>query len=541
MRHPGAARPLVGSAGRDYGIGMGRRFPRGKVPWDLVAEVVRRELPPAVVLGPAAGEDAALVTIGGELWAVATDPVSFTAKDAGRLAVTVNANDVAVRGARPSLFLAVLLVAPDEAELDRIRELLGQVVAAYDRLGVALIGGHTEVTPGLAHSVVVGTMLGRVVGRPITTGGARDGDWVGITRWAGLEGTAILLGELGPRLRALHGEAAFRGLDEILSGDWLSVVPEALAAAADPSVSALHDVTEGGVGEALAELASASGLTLEIELERVPVRPETRLLCSDLGIDPLGLIGSGSLLVGCAGEGRERVAAGLAAAGVGIEWIGRARARAAPAPPPLPRFPRDEILRAFAGRGTAAVVLDMDGTLIDSDYDWPEIRRRLGVSGRSIIDDLNGLPEGERARRWAELEAIEDRATGAARLKRGVPELLELLAAHRLPTALVTNNSERNARQLLERFGLRFDVVLTRDSGLWKPSGAPLEEAVRRLGVAPERCLAVGDSRYDVESARAAGCGAVCLLYQGAELHRELADIALAGVPELTRYLGIVL
>jgi hydrogenase expression/formation protein HypE len=520
---------------------MSRRLRQGKVPWDLVAEVVARELPPEVVLGPAAGEDAALVTLGGELWAVATDPVSFTAHDAGRLAVTVNANDVAVRGARPSLFLAVLLVAPDEAEEDRIRELLGQVVTACDRLGVALIGGHTEVTPGLAHSVVVGTMLGRVAGRPITTGGLCDGDFVGITRWAGLEGTAILLGEYGQRLRSLHGETAFRELDAVLAGDWLSVVPEALAAAADPAVSALHDVTEGGVGEALWELQRASGLTLEVALDRVPVRPETRLIARDLGLDPLGLIGSGALLVGCAGEGRERVAAALQAVGVGIEWIGHARARVEPAPPPLPRFERDELLRAFAGRGTAAVVFDMDGTLIDSDYDWPAIRRRLGVGGRSIIDDLNGLPAGERARRWAELEAIEERATGAARLKDGVPELLALLAVRHLPTALVTNNSERNARELLDRYGLRFDVVLTRDSGLWKPSGAPLAEAVRRLGAPPERCLAVGDSRYDLEAAREAGCGAVCLLYQGAERHRELADLALAGVPELTRYLDIVL
>ena len=520
---------------------MSQRLPPGKVPWDLVAEVVARTLPPEVVLGPAAGEDAALVTIGGELWAVASDPVSFTARDAGRLAVTVNANDVAVRGARPALFLAVLLVAPSEAEPDRIRELLGQVVAACDRLGVALIGGHTEVTPGLDHSVVVGTMLGRVAGRPLTTGGLRAGDWVGVTRWAGLEGTAILLGEFGPRLRALHGEAAFCELDAILSGDWLSVVPEALAAAADPAVSALHDVTEGGVGEALWELERASGLRLEVDPERVPVRPETRAICADLGLDPLGLIGSGALLVGCAGDGRERLAAALAAVGVGIEWIGRARAAGEPGPPALPRFARDEILRAFAGRGTAAVVFDMDGTLVDSEYDWPAIRQRLGVTGRSIIDDLNGLPGAERARRWAELEAIEDSATAAARLKPGVTELLALLADRRLPTALVTNNSERNARALLDRHRLRFDVVLTRDSGLWKPSGAPLEEAVRRLGVAPEHCLAVGDSRYDLEAARAAGCGAVCLLYQGAERHRELADIALAGVPELTRYLEIVL
>ena len=106
---------------------MADRLPPGKVPWDIVADLVSGELPPEVRLGPAAGEDAALVEIGGELWAVASDPVSFTATDAGRLAVIVNANDVAVRGARPRFFLAVGLIAPHEATEQRVRELLSQV------------------------------------------------------------------------------------------------------------------------------------------------------------------------------------------------------------------------------------------------------------------------------------------------------------------------------------------------------------------------------------------------------------------------------
>jgi HAD superfamily hydrolase (TIGR01509 family) len=520
---------------------MVRRLPPGKVPWDLVGEIVGRDLPPEVVLGPAVGEDAAIVRLGGELWAVATDPISFTARNAGRLVVTVNANDVAVRGARPSLFLATLLVAQDEADPTRIRELLGDVADACRRMEVALIGGHSEITPGLDHSVVVGTMLGRVVDRPITTGGLEDGDLVGMTRWAGVEGAAILLDEFGDNLRALHGQEAFRGLESDLTGHWLSVVPEALAASGVAAVSALHDVTEGGVGEALWELQRASGLRLDIAAERIPIHPEARLICRDLGIDPLGLIGSGSLLVGCAESGRGVLEAKLEAVGARVEWIGRATSGGDPGQPPLASFERDEILRALAAKDVRAVVFDMDGTLIESDYDWPEIRRRLGVTGRSIIDDLNGLSDPERTSRWAELEAIEREATGSARAKRGAGELLELLASHGLPTALVTNNSEANAHALLDRFGLDFEVVLTRDSGLWKPSGAPLAEAIRRLGVAPEDCLAVGDSSYDLEAARAAGCGAVCLLYAGAERHRGEADIALADVEALIRYLRIVL
>ena len=517
---------------------MTHRLSPGKVAWELIADLVAGPLPPEVRLGPAAGEDAALVEIGGELWAVASDPVSFTAADAGRLAVIVNANDVAVLGARPRFFLAVGLIAPGEASEARIRELLTQVREACTEVGAVLVGGHTEITPGLPHSMVVGTMLGRVEGRALTTGGLRAGDLVGMTRTAGLEGTAILLAEHGPRLRELPEVAA--AIDDGEPAASLSVIAEALAAAGCGGVSALHDVTEGGVGEALHELAMASGLAVEAAREAVPVLPLTAAVCRALGMDPLGLIGSGSLLVGCSPEGSREVEQALAAIGVPLAWIGRAEA--APAPrSSLPRFPRDELLRAGVMAGIRGVVFDMDGTLVDSIYDWPAIRRELGVSGASIIDELNGLGEPERSRRWAELEAIEASASRAAEVHEGAAELLELLRAHGLATALVTNNSDANTSQLLERFGLSFDVVVTRDSGLWKPSGKPVAEAVRRLGLAPERCLGVGDSHYDVQAVREAGLAAVCMLHDGHECHGPEAELSFADIPAFMRYLKIVL
>jgi HAD superfamily hydrolase (TIGR01509 family) len=520
---------------------MKNRLPPGKVPWEIVADLLSGELPAEVKLGPAAGEDAALVEIGGELWAVASDPVSFTASDAGRLAVIINANDVAVRGARPRFFLAVGLIAPHEASEERVQELLSQVRDTCDEVGCALIGGHTEVTPGLPHSMVVGTMFGPVEGDPLTTGGLREGDLVGMTRSAGLEGTAILLKEYGDRLRELHETEDFARADEILAGDWLLVAPQALRAAACAGVTALHDVTEGGIGEALHEMAVASGLAIETRREAIPVLTETGVICGDLGIDPLGLIGSGSLLVGCTDAGRHELETAFVEIGVPFSWIGRAVAAEGPAQSSLPRFPRDELLKTAVMDGVRAVVFDMDGTLIDSSYDWPEIRRRLGVSGSSIIDDLNGLAEPERSRRWAELEAIESAATAEARLHDGVADLLELLAAKGLKTALVTNNSGANTQALLDRFGLVFGIVLTRDSGLWKPSGAPISEAVSRLGVAPGHCLGVGDSRYDVIAARAAGLAAVCVLHDGTGRHGNDAELEFDDIPAFVRYLRIVL
>lgn len=519
---------------------MRERFSPGKVPWDVIAEKMQGALPPQVVLGPALGEDAAVIKIGGELWAVASDPITFTSKEAGRLSVIVNANDIAVRGAKPLLFTAVVLVAPEEANEKYVGSILDDIRSACDGLGVALIGGHTEVSPGLSHTIIVGTMLGKVTGRLFTTGGLQEGNLVGMTKWAGIEGTSILLNEFKKRLYEIHKPDAFHEIEEILAQNWLSVVPEATIAAASPHVTALHDVTEGGIGEALYEMAAASGLHIRAEHERVPLLPETRLLCSDFGMNPFGLIGSGSLLVGCAREGKEKLEKVFAEHGIPFSWLGEAETKK-DASSTLPRFEKDEILKAWLVEDMQAVVFDMDGTLIDSDYDWKAIRAELGVNGASIVDDLNSFKGNEREEKWARLRQIEREATLAARLHPGSSELLALLAEKRLKTALVTNNSDENVSYLLDKFDLSFDVAISRDSGLYKPSGAPVAEAVRRLGVAPERTLCVGDSPYDIVAGREAGCGWVCVLFDEKNILGPNADLSFPDIEELTRYLSIAL
>ena len=120
-------------------------------------------------------------------------------------------------------------------------------------------------------------------------------------------------------------------------------------------------------------------------------------------------------------------------------------------------------------------------------------------------------------------------------------ELLELLSEHGLVTALVTNNNESNTRSLLDRFELSFDVVLTRDSGLWKPSGAPISEAVARLDVPPDVCLAVGDSRYDVLAAREAGLTAICVVHDGSARDVGEVDLVFEDIPAFVRYLRVVM
>jgi len=520
---------------------MIKRFPPGKVPWDKIASKVGGKLPPEVVLGPAVGEDAAIVKIGGELWAVASDPITFTSKEAGKLSVIVNANDVAVRGARPLYYTATVLVSPESADEESIDSILDDIRAACGSQGIALIGGHTEVTPGLPHTVIAGTMLGKVTERLITTGGLREGDLVGMTKWTGLEGTLILLNEFKEHLLEIHGPEIFREPDKVFGEDWLSIVPEATAAAECPHVTALHDITEGGIGEALHELASAAGLSIQVNADSIPILQETKLLCSDLGMNPFGLIGSGSLLIGCTAQGKEELEKAFASLGIPFSWIGEAGAAEGKPASTLPRFERDEILKAWLLEDMEACIFDMDGTLIDSDYNWLAVRTALGVDGISILDELNNLEGEESEEKWAKLREIERKATVAARVRPGASDLLALMAEKGIRTALVTNNSDENVSYLLEKFGLSFDVVLSRDSGLYKPSGEPLSEAARRMDATPEKTLCVGDSPYDIISCRDAGCGWVCILFDEQGRCGHEADLQFPDVHGFIRYLRIVL
>ena len=106
-----------------------------------------------------------------------------------------------------------------------------------------------------------------------------------------------------------------------------------------------------------------------------------------------------------------------------------------------------------------------------------------------------------------------------------------------LRIALVTNNNDTNAETVIRSFSLDFDCVLTRDSGFWKPSGAPLVEAMRQLQVKADHCMAVGDSRHDVHAAREAGCGRLCLLHEQRDELGDDTDLRFADIPAFTRYL----
>ncbi len=161
---------------------------------------------------------------------------------------------------------------------------------------------------------------------------------------------------------------------------------------------------------------------------------------------------------------------------------------------------------------TRLVIFDLDGTIVENNYDWAAIRQELGLSSGSILAYLDSLPEPDRSEKYAVLEAHERRQTELARLRPGTAAFLGWLASRRIKTALVTNNNLENTRRLLERFQLTFDLTLTRESGLYKPSGAPLIRVMEQLKVKPDETVAVGDTHYDLQAAREAGLARVFIL-----------------------------
>lgn len=272
----------------------------GKLPPEVLERLLEK-LPlndPRVLLGPAIGEDAALIDWGDRLLVAKTDPVTFAADMLGWYAVQVNANDVACRGATPKWFLATILL-PVSSTRRQVETIFSQLGEACRSLNISLIGGHTEVTTGVKKPIVVGCMLGEVErGKEVTTSGANIGDAIVVTKGIAIEGTALLARDAEKSLQSSGlSMALINKCKALLFYPGISVVRDALIACSVPGVNCLHDPTEGGLATGLHEVAKAANVGINLELERVPVLPETREVCRALNLNPLGLLASGCLII----------------------------------------------------------------------------------------------------------------------------------------------------------------------------------------------------------------------------------------------------
>jgi hydrogenase expression/formation protein HypE len=337
-------------------------LPVGKLRAELLDRLLGKFSPsdPRVVVGPRVGEDAAVLDMGDRYLVATTDPITFATDELGWYALCVNVNDIAVRGARPLWFLATLLLPEGRTSEDRAEALFAELGEACAELGVALVGGHTEVTAGLPRPIAVGTMLGEVdKDRLVTTAGALEGDVLLLTKGVPLEGAAILARERGAdaQRRGVAPDVVARARD-FLRRPGLSVLAEARLATGAARVHSMHDPTEGGLATACWELARAGDVGLYVNREQVPVLPEGRLLCEAFGLDPLGTIASGALLMAVAPADAKPIIGACRAAGIACAAIGKVtaasqgvRLASGGIGRPMPSFSQDEISKVFAAAG----------------------------------------------------------------------------------------------------------------------------------------------------------------------------------------------
>jgi len=272
---------------------------------------------PNLLAGPAFGEDAAAIRVGGETLVVSTDPISLAAERIGQLAVTVASNDVAAAGGRPEFLLStVLLPDADTALLDTITE---QIDAESTRLGLTIAGGHTEVVAGLDRPLCSLTCFG-VADRFVSTGGANPGDRILLTKGAGIEATGVLASDFRDRLD-LPADLLDRAAAAF---DDLSVMPEAAVLAS--VATAMHDPTEGGVLEGLIEMAITGDVRLDVNRDAIKIREETRAVCAAVGVNPLRVLGSGALLATVDADDADETLDALTEAGIHAVDIGRIEA-----------------------------------------------------------------------------------------------------------------------------------------------------------------------------------------------------------------------
>lgn len=337
-------------------VRRGIPLPAGKFPNDLLKGSLD-ELTfddPSVVINPGVGEDIAAVDVDNEeILILKSDPITFATDAIAHYAVLVNANDIATSGAIPRWFLTTLLF-PVGITGSHIQNIIHELKTVCQEWGITLCGGHTEISDAVTRPVINGMLAGTVKKSAlIHKRNMKPGDKVLLTKAVSVEGTSIIAREFSKRLIHLGmTEKEIEKCKKFLS--WISILDEARLAGRFPGVTAMHDVTEGGLATALHELSVAGAHVISVDIDHIPIFPLTERICRLLEIDPLGLIGSGSLLITCDKNRYRELMDEISKAGIHIACIGdvgesgegiKAHKKGRPAEWPV--FEVDEITRLF--------------------------------------------------------------------------------------------------------------------------------------------------------------------------------------------------
>ncbi len=270
-----------------------------------------------LLVGGGIGEDAALIRVPDGILVAASDPVTGATRNAGRLLVHINANDIACKGGDPS-WLIVTLIVPDSMGVTFIHDIMREIHETCAEMGIAIAGGHTELTDRYAQPVISGTMLG-MTHHELSAKKIHAGDVILVTGHCGLEGMSIIANDRPDIFAGIFKPDELRVIRS-WGNDFSVVRPAGILR--DYAVY-MHDPTEGGLNGALYEMQEGSGLGIEIFRDKIPLSPLTQRASEKLCFEPCNLISSGMLAAVIPAERVENASEALAIEGISSGVVGR--------------------------------------------------------------------------------------------------------------------------------------------------------------------------------------------------------------------------
>lgn len=240
------------------------------------------------------GEDCSIIDFGECEGIFSTDPITGANENVGKLAVHINCNDIASAGGEP-IGIMVTILAPMSSSLEDINRVMSEIDGEAAKIGVEIIGGHTEVTSAVNKMVISVTVIGKnLKGKSVKTAGAESGDDIIVTKAIGLEGTYILINDHEERVKKILSEEEIDFGKNLINK--ISVLKEGKIGG-EFGVHSMHDITEGGLLGGLFEVAMAANKGFRIFKDKIPMFQITKKICDEFKIDPLRLISSGSMLI----------------------------------------------------------------------------------------------------------------------------------------------------------------------------------------------------------------------------------------------------
>jgi len=288
-------------------------FKPGKLPLEFLEYLIKKyvRMDRRIIVGPGTGRDAAVIDLGSKYLVAKTDPVTLANRQAGWYLVNINANDIACMGAKPGWLIATLLLPESKTTGKMVEELFATISSACRKLDIALCGGHAEITRGIDRPLLVGAMFGEVEKERLVRGNACPGDDIILTKGIAIEGTAIIANEKEKYIRKKFSPSFVKRAKSFLENPGISIVKEALLANSTGAIKYMHDPTEGGLATGLYETARACNSGLIIEEEKIPVYPESSILCNTFGLDIMGTLASGALIIVSSPGNTQKILAAL--------------------------------------------------------------------------------------------------------------------------------------------------------------------------------------------------------------------------------------